>query len=705
MKKSFIFMVLAILVVLPNCSCDQETYSRQSRPVISVNPLELDFGNVPVGTQATRALDILNAGQIALDITAINRTNPDAPFFILEETLSVAPESNELLLISFGPVEEGSFETEVTFESNANNDSPTVLIKGNGVSEQECAPCGEPPANYCLDDHTLIYYDMIGECVNNECLYRSNAFYCEHGCDPETATCLEREPFCGDGIVDTEDGEECDNGANNSNVLADACRGNCMLPACGDLVIDTGEICDDGNIVGGDGCREDCTEEICGDGILDPNELCDDGNNTNGDGCRADCTQERCGNGVPDVGEECDDGNNTLGDGCRPDCTEERCGDNIIDPGEACDDGNDDDTDGCKNDCTTDTCGNGTLDTGEECDDGNTVNGDGCRADCTTEACGDGILDPGEECDDGNNTDGDGCTAACMAEEVDQPPLCVPTPDCCGTECEHEWPLVLNPGFETLDFEGRPTDWTYMLDRCGQPGNPDPPCAGFPSIEVEEGYGNVFQLSRPQQTGSGRWDFIGQTRTDFWDVSNCEEVLFTSDAKPMLQSLSGGGHYNNEFPIIYRVFYTADEPDTDGDGLPDSWELVKYNTDPEKVDTDEDGTPDGDEDANNNGRINIEENRYWRFQYGVYFNGGAPETIEGPPVDWSHGVQSVDVQVTKTDQDTWAAVGPVDLMTLNPKPEKIYSIRVGSAGWQYEGRWDNVQLTARAPICEEEPTP
>ena len=70
---------------------------------------------------------------------------------------------------------------------------------------------------------------------------------------------------------------------------------------------------------------------------------------------------------------------------------------------------------------------------------------------------------------------------------------------------------------------------------------------------MEEGYGNVFQLSRPQQTGSGRWDFIGQTRTDFWDVSNCEEVLFTSDAKPILQSLSGGGHYNNEFELVVVV--------------------------------------------------------------------------------------------------------------------------------------------------------
>ena len=66
MKKSSVFIALAVFACLPNCSCDQETYSRQSRPVISVNPLELDFGNVPVGTQSTRALDILNAGQFCL---------------------------------------------------------------------------------------------------------------------------------------------------------------------------------------------------------------------------------------------------------------------------------------------------------------------------------------------------------------------------------------------------------------------------------------------------------------------------------------------------------------------------------------------------------------------------------------------------------------------------------------------------------------
>lgn len=54
-------------------------------------------------------------------------------------------------------------------------------------------------------------------------------------------------------------------------------------PACGDAVLDEGEVCDDGNTQSGDGCRADCLgEEICGDGLLDPGEQCDDGNNAPG---------------------------------------------------------------------------------------------------------------------------------------------------------------------------------------------------------------------------------------------------------------------------------------------------------------------------------------------------------------------------------------------------------------------------------------
>lgn len=63
---------------------------------------------------------------------------------------------------------------------------------------------------------------------------------------------------------------------------------------CGDGVVDEdlGEQCDDGNTIGGDGCNRRCrTEPRCGDGNLDAflGEECDDGNLVSGDGCEADC--------------------------------------------------------------------------------------------------------------------------------------------------------------------------------------------------------------------------------------------------------------------------------------------------------------------------------------------------------------------------------------------------------------------------------
>jgi cysteine-rich repeat protein len=36
------------------------------------------------------------------------------------------------------------------------------------------------------------------------------------------------------------------------------CRTDCSVPHCGDGILDGGEVCDDGNTVGGDGCAADC---------------------------------------------------------------------------------------------------------------------------------------------------------------------------------------------------------------------------------------------------------------------------------------------------------------------------------------------------------------------------------------------------------------------------------------------------------------
>lgn len=312
--------------------------------------------------------------------------------------------------------------------------------------------------------------------------------------------CLNRVPVvlgrlpttCGDALPELP--EQCDNATSNSDVTPDACRTDCSLPRCGDGVIDTGETCDDGNLVDDDGCDHDCTPSGCGNGILNTGEACDHGaanSDTLPSACRTNCTWPVCGDGVMDKarGEECDDGasNSTAPNACRPDCTLAPCGDGIVDTafGEECDDGNAIVDDGCDPNCRVSGCGNGILNAGEECDNGpansDTIP-DHCRLDCTLPRCGDGVIDPllneqcdqgaananapdacrpdcslpvcqdgivdsgaGEECDDGNNDGQDGCTEFCTTcgngivtapEECDDATSNSETvPDACRTDC------------------------------------------------------------------------------------------------------------------------------------------------------------------------------------------------------------------------------------------------------------------------------
>jgi len=53
--------------------------------------------------------------------------------------------------------------------------------------------------------------------------------------------------------------------------------------------VETGERCDDDNLIDGDGCDSNCTFTGCGNGITTAGEQCDDGNTRNGDCCSATC--------------------------------------------------------------------------------------------------------------------------------------------------------------------------------------------------------------------------------------------------------------------------------------------------------------------------------------------------------------------------------------------------------------------------------
>jgi cysteine-rich repeat protein len=132
--------------------------------------------------------------------------------------------------------------------------------------------------------------------------------YCKADCTPG--------PRCGDNMV--TDGEQCDNGTNldlyllcsqdgvdvNGQPCTPSCAPGCVFPGyCGDGVVqpDFGERCDNGtdaNTGAYNGCTPTCQlGPRCGDGELqsdvDPPEDCDDGNRRNGDGCSGVCTKER----------------------------------------------------------------------------------------------------------------------------------------------------------------------------------------------------------------------------------------------------------------------------------------------------------------------------------------------------------------------------------------------------------------------------
>ena len=281
---------------------------------------------------------------------------------------------------------------------------------------------------------------------------------CDNGdagnCDPTASDCYNQcttsctlGPRCGDGIVQSNDGEQCDNGTNTDGYAAagsNACSPDCTLPPnCGDgkVQLDYGEACDNGadnSDTAYGGCTTTCKlGPYCGDGKVngdtDHPEACDDGINDGTYGtCSPGCTTApHCGDGLvqQDWGEQCEP---TSSD--DPNCTQDcklpgYCGDAMVqaDMGEQCDDGtdkNDGTYGGCNSNCTlAGYCGDGFLtNPPEECDLGaayNTGDYGGCTAQCKLGPhCGDGVPNGPEECDDGTGPTGNGtaqshCTTAC----------------------------------------------------------------------------------------------------------------------------------------------------------------------------------------------------------------------------------------------------------------------------------------------------
>jgi cysteine-rich repeat protein len=117
---------------------------------------------------------------------------------------------------------------------------------GNVVSGDGCAAlCQIEPSFVCSGTPSMCIH-VGGALPSSSSLSNSSEVF-------SSSSSSEAPPaVCGNGILET--GEQCDDGTNNSNVLPDRCRMDCMFPRCGDGVTDNGEECD-----GGDQCTSTCS--------------------------------------------------------------------------------------------------------------------------------------------------------------------------------------------------------------------------------------------------------------------------------------------------------------------------------------------------------------------------------------------------------------------------------------------------------------
>ncbi len=127
------------------------------------------------------------------------------------------------------------------------------------------------------------------------------------GADPDTQWCTWNvwtdclpTNYCGDGIVDTDAGEDCDDGNRSNN---DACTNACRSNVCGDSFYYSGvEECDLGSVNGTRSCTADygstclsCSTScrqvassggFCGNGVREGSEQCDGTEGLDGISCR-----------------------------------------------------------------------------------------------------------------------------------------------------------------------------------------------------------------------------------------------------------------------------------------------------------------------------------------------------------------------------------------------------------------------------------
>ncbi len=261
-------------------------------------------GSTPAITSSTASTSISSTSSIASLSTSssvstvVNSSNQSTVFSLFSSTPAVSSAS-----ILSSSINSSSSQSSVIAECGNGEveegeecDSGRVCVFSRGTTsceqDSDCQQCVFGLCGGYMDIPCAENSDCPG-CVHNT--------YADSECSED---CTLPEDSCGNGELD--EGEECDNGDENSDTASDACRSDCTLPFCGD---------DQEDFKGVDGEFRTEDDEECDLGEENSDDL--------GSNCTTECKVRSCGNGRLELGEECDDGNTTNDDGCDIVCEEE----------------------------------------------------------------------------------------------------------------------------------------------------------------------------------------------------------------------------------------------------------------------------------------------------------------------------------------------------------------------------------------------
>ena len=382
------------------------------------------------------------------------------------------------------------------------------------------------------------------------------------------------EADCGNGIV--EPGEECDDGALNSDTTPDACRSDCTNPSCGDGVLDPslGETCETGNDAQ---CPGNCPQPgsfsacICPilggndrdlDGVADSEDNCPDFPNANQANSDGDSQGDACDNCPNDDNEDqANHDGDGLGDACDPDDDNDMINDvDEVIP---------DNTYGCATDpLNSDTDADSISDFDERMSNPPTNP-------CSADTDGDQVNDPDDvfptDPNESGDSDGDGvgnasdnCATVANADQADQ------DTDGRGDACDN-CPADANNAPPDIQAD---TDGDGIGDACDN-------CVDNPNGNQNDGdQDGVGDACDQCPGGDDAADADGDTIADFCDTC-------PNDVDNDVDGDAVCGDLDN-CPFLPN----ANQSDSDGDGVGDACDNCPDDPNPGQTDMDGDGVGD-----------------------------------------------------------------------------------------------------------------